>query len=216
MRVLWPIVAYHVAVALSEIELPLDGPPPPIEVLTFLEDAEIRIAKYLSGRPHGVMPSFVPCDGRAVYHGLERIRARGLAPGDDFCEWGAGFGIAACLAAKLGYHAFGIEIEETLVTEAQSLAEDAGLDVQYACGTFIPEGGDHYLDLMGEFEWLKPGGDCGYTLLDYEPDEFDLFFAYPWPGEEDVIEGIFEEYAARGALLLTDHGDEGLRLRRKT
>ena len=201
--------------ALSQIDLPLDGPPPPAEVLNFLEDAEIRIAKYLSRRPHGVMPSFVPCDGRAVYHGLERIRARSLAPGDDFCEWGAGFGIAACLAAKLGYHSFGIEIEESLVSEAMSLAEDAGLDVQYACGTFVPEGGDHYLDLIEEFEWLKAGGDCGYTLLDYEPDEFDLIFAYPWPGEEAVIEGLFEQYAARGALLLTDHGDEGLRLRRK-
>ena len=47
------------------------------------------------------------------------------------------------------------------------------------------------------------------------PDDFDVIFAYPWPGEEDVIMQLFDRYAAVGALLLTYHGIEELRIRRK-
>ena len=39
--------------------------------------------------------------------------------------------------------------------------------------------------------------------------------AYPWPGEEQVIFDLFTDYAAVGALLLTYHGQDGVRLARK-
>ncbi len=35
-----------------------------------------------------------------------------------------------------------------------------------------------------------------------DPDDFDVVFAYPWPGEECLIASLFEKYAAEGALLL--------------
>jgi hypothetical protein len=63
--------------------------------------------------------------------------------------------------------------------------------------------------------WLATTGPDGYDELDAEPDEFDVVFAYPWPGEEQVIFDLFEESAAVGSLLLTYHGQEGLRLQRK-
>ncbi|MCK6459507.1 MAG: hypothetical protein L6Q95_06390 [Planctomycetes bacterium] len=66
-----------------------------------------------------------------------------------------------------------------------------------------------------EFGWLSAGGACGHELLGAAPQDFDLVFAYPWPGEEEVIEGLFERYAGDSALLLTFHGLDGLRLRRK-
>ena len=47
-----------------------------------------------------------------------------------------------------------------------------------------------------------------------EPEEFDLVFAYPWPDEEALIEGLFEGHARAGAMLLTYHADGALRLRR--
>ena len=45
-------------------------------------------------------------------------------------------------------------------------------------------------------------------------EEFDLVFAYPWPDEEALIEGLFEGHARAGAMLLTYHADSTLRLRR--
>ena len=43
----------------------------------------------------------------------------------------------------------------------------------------------------------------------------DVVFSYPWPGEEQVIFDVFEASAAVGALLLTYHGQEGMKLQRK-
>ncbi len=51
--------------------------------------------------------------------------------------------------------------------------------------------------------------------LDLEPEDFDLVYAYPWPGEEKVIFDLFESCASVGALLLTFHSQDGLRLQRK-
>ena len=45
-------------------------------------------------------------------------------------------------------------------------------------------------------------------------EEFDLIFAYPWPGEEDIILSLFERHAARGSVLLSYHGMEGVRAHR--
>ena len=42
-----------------------------------------------------------------------------------------------------------------------------------------------------------------------------MIFAYPWPDEEQLIEALLERHAGEGALLLTNHGGQDLRLRRK-
>ena len=49
-----------------------------------------------------------------------------------------------------------------------------------------------------------------------DPDEVDAVYVYPWPDEERAVSDIFERYAAPGAVLLTYHGGEEFRLRRKT
>ena len=40
-------------------------------------------------------------------------------------------------------------------------------------------------------------------------------FAYPWPGEDDLIANLFERYAAEEALLLTYDQFDSIYLRRK-
>ncbi len=52
--------------------------------------------------------------------------------------------------------------------------------------------------------------------LGLEPTDFDLIFAYPWPGEEQVIYDLFDRFAAAGAVLITYHGVQGMRVQRKT
>ena len=46
-------------------------------------------------------------------------------------------------------------------------------------------------------------------------DDFDVIFAYPWPDEEDVTGVLFERYGAAGALMISHHGGDIYRLRRK-
>jgi hypothetical protein len=166
---------------------------------------------------HGkdAVPGFVPGDFERIYRALESVAESDLAPGDTFCEWGSGFGVVTLLAARLDFNACGIEIHESLVDESRALAERFDLDVEFACGNFVPPGGEGATDVPMEFSWLLAGGPCGHDLLGVDPAEFDVVFAYPWPGEERVIEDLFERYAGEGALLLTFHGHEDLRLRRK-
>ena len=80
---------------------------------------------------------------------------------------------------------------------------------------FVPPGSDDLLAGTGdELEWLRAGGNDGYELVDRDPDEFDLIFAYPWPGEEHIILSLFERHAGRGSVLLSYHGMEGVRAHR--
>jgi len=46
-------------------------------------------------------------------------------------------------------------------------------------------------------------------------DDFGVIFAYPWPDEQRLIGNLFERYAAVGAVLVTHHGGQEFRLRRK-
>jgi hypothetical protein len=46
-------------------------------------------------------------------------------------------------------------------------------------------------------------------------DDFALVYAYPWPGEDDFHEFVFDRYAASGALLMLFCGPNDVRLWRK-
>lgn len=181
-------------------------------VLSLIREGERRVASILERR---TPPGFVCSEFERVGLALQGIVDSNLATGNACCEWGSGLGIVALMAACQGFHACGIEIDSGLVDEANALAGDLGLDVEFVCGTFVPEGGEDLTDVPQEFGWLSAGGACGHDLLGVVPDEFDLVFAYPWPGEEQVIEDLFERFAGDSALLLTFHGLDGLRLRRK-
>jgi hypothetical protein len=186
----------------------------PRAVRLFLSQAEERIDEF---RRAYRIPAFVPSDFVEVYGVLQALATSNLASGDAFCEWGSGFGVVTCLAAMLQFDACGIEIDHALVEAAEQLADDFDLAVEFTCGSFIPEGGDIYADACGfECPWLTTNAASGLVSLGSAPDEFDVIFAYPWPGEERVVENIFEHYAGVGALLLTYHGHEGSRLRRRT
>lgn len=184
----------------------------PPAVLSLIEEAERRVPAILGRR---TAPGFVCSEFEPVGRALQGIVDGDLATGDACCEWGSGLGVVALMAAFLGFDSCGIEIDGDLVDEANALAEDLGLDVEFVCGTFVPPGGEDLTDVPQEFGWLSAGGACGHELLGAAPQDFDLVFAYPWPGEEEVIEGLFERYAGDSALLLTFHGLDGLRLRRK-
>lgn len=199
---------------LVEIELALNEVAIPPNAAQLLADGAQRIAT-LDDKLRTAIPAFVPSDFELVYRALMAIQSRHLATGQRFMEWGSGIGVVTCLAANLGFDALGIEIEPPLVAIAELLAAEHGVAVQFACGSFVPRGAEPRVDRLGEVAWLSTSGADGYDELELEPDDFDVIFAYPWPGEEQVIFDLFADYAAVGTLLLTYHGQDGVRLQRK-
>lgn len=200
---------------LANLELKLSDQPLPPATVALIADARARIDE-LEDKSRAAMPAFVPSDFELAARALAAIRAADLSMGRQFLEWGSGIGTITCLAAQLGYDATGIEIEQPLVDIADRLAAAHDLDAQFHCGSFIPAGEDIELDTPDDFAWLTTDAPTAYDDLDLAPDDFDLIFAYPWPGEEQIIFDLFARHAATGALLLTYHGLEGIRLQRKT
>lgn len=197
---------------LTPVKLKINARPLPAPVTAFLAEADGRIERFASRQVH----AFIPSDYVLVYDALREVAALAVAPGNALCEWGCGMGVVATMGVMLGYEACGIEINHELVDEARALAEDFDQSVEFICGNMIPTGGDRYADsASSEMSWLSMGGHDAYEQLGLDVDDFDAVFAYPWPGEEDVIDNLFEHYAAVGALLITYHGIDGIRIQRK-
>ena len=184
----------------------------PDEVRRFVREGDRRIGQFqVTGR----LPAFVPSDYLGGYRVLKALSAGPLLRGNRFCEWGSGFGVVAGLAAGLDFDAHGIEAEGELVDAARQLAEDFDLAVEFAHGSFVPRGGETRVHKGGAYSWFTTEGDYAYDELGLDPDDFDVIFAYPWPDEEAVTEDLFDHFGGAGAVLVTYHGGNDFRLRRK-
>jgi hypothetical protein len=192
--------------------LPTNKPSLPETIQRFLNEANRRIEQLQSDHH---IPGFVPSDFVSVYAALEVLQSSVLLPGRWFCEWGSGMGVVACLASLVGFDAWGIEIDETLVREARRLAADFDLPVRFVRGSFIPPGAEMAENAERRYAWLTTEERDGYTSLGIDPDEFDVIFAYPWPDEEELTAQLFEKYARQGALLVTYQDSHGIRVQRK-
>jgi protein-L-isoaspartate O-methyltransferase len=191
----------------AEVALP-DG-------VTLLIAEARRLIELMEDEFRAAIPAFVPSDFEAVYRALATIQTARISTGQRFLEWGSGVGAVTCLAAVVGFDAVGIEIESPLVGMAEKLAKQFDIAAQFVCGSFVPYGSEPLVDLAGEVAWLRTDAEDGYGELELDPDDFDVIFAYPWPGEEQVIFDLFQQCAAVGTLLLTNHSQDGLRLQRK-
>ncbi|MFN3165604.1 MAG: hypothetical protein ACE37H_00915 [Phycisphaeraceae bacterium] len=203
--------------ALTRIDLDWQAAPPPNPTAArLIEDAQDRIERFIRARNHREpIPSFVASDFVMVDRALAAVVDGGLAPGRVFCEWGCGFAVVAGLAALQGLDAHAIEIHRDLVDAGDRLMRDHQLDVAIAQGSLVPEDGDAIVDQMAQQAWLLTNEHPAYDELGLDPCDFDLIFAYPWPGEESLIEALFDAFAAEGALLLTYHGMNEIKLQRK-
>ncbi len=54
-----------------------------------------------------------------------------------------------------------------------------------------------------------------YQQLEMELSDFAIVYSYPWPGEDDFHEVVFDRYAERGAVLLQFCGPNDVRPWRK-
>jgi len=185
--------------------------PIPADVQALIDEANVRIAQF---RRSHQMPCFAPSDFERVYEVIRWVEENGIAPGEAFCEWGSGFGVVAAMASMLGFESCGVEIERELVEEARALTSDFGLDVEFIHDTFIPGSGSASLSMLGELEWIETGAPRPH--LEVPPEDFDVFFAYPWPGEEGFFGQLFDALAAKAAILISYRGLEDVQVVRKT
>lgn len=185
------------------------------EVAAFIADAQSRIDAFIESHQANPVNAFVPSNFPLVYRALRQVAEAHLAPGPLFCEWGSGVGVVTCLAKMVGFDACGIEFDADLVAVSENLARDYRLKVDFYRGNLVPHDGQEIAEQVEEFEWLAVGGPDPYDEMDLDIDDFDVIFAYPWPGEEGVVEQLFDRFAADGALLMTYNGSENIRLFRR-
>jgi len=199
---------------LANVELTPQKMDIPAVVAALLADAQ-QCIDALDDTIRVEIPAFVPSDFELVHFALCEIHASNLATGRRFIEWGSGIGVVTCLAACVGFDAAGIEIEPKLIAIAKKIADEHEIAADFVCGSFIPDGVVPRVDWTDGVAWLSTTGIDGHKELELDPDDFDVVFAYPWPGEEQVIFDLFADTASVGALLLTYHGIDGVKLQRK-
>ncbi|QDU58213.1 methyltransferase domain-containing protein [Aeoliella mucimassa] len=187
----------------------------PQQMVRLLNDADDRIESFQFEHRDKPVAAFVPSDFVLAYQALVAIATSNMAAGRRFVEWGSGVGVVTCLAASLGFDAVGIEIEPELVDLSRELADDHGIDADFAAGSFVPNDEVDLFDMSGDFNWVRTDAPSAYEEIDLEIDDFDLVYCYPWPGEEALSEELFAECGSTGALLLSFHGRDGMKLRRR-
>lgn len=205
--------------ALREIELQWAVTTAPDVVARFIAEADKRYDRFWQGQGRRRFPRYVPSEPAQVYAALSRIAEGELLLGRVFCEWGSGFGVATGLAALLGFEAHGIEIEDQLVDHARALHGDSGINATILHGSYLPEGytsysawgGDQLVeDASSNYDANDRAFSPRYEGMGYDLDEIDLFFTYPWPGEQEMMLDLFDTLAGDGALLLAYYGDSNL------
>jgi len=150
----------------------------------------------------------VHADYRHVARALAHLR-----PGAQrFLEWGSGVGTISIMADMFGYEAFGIERDARLVTRAEALAERFESRANFAVGSYVPS------DLQDDPEFQNADfltsteGEPAYEELGERLADFDMIYAFPWPGEEELHLEIMRRCARPGSLLLLYASTDGIRL----
>ena len=149
--------------------------------------------------------AFVAADYDAVRRALLVHRA----PGARFLEWGSATGVIAIMADMVGFEAYGIELDASLVTTARALATRFASHAQFVAGSFLPTG---YKRLGGDDESETIGdGPSGYLQLGRALDDFDVVFGYPWDDDAPLMHDLMRQYGRPDALLLLNDTARGVR-----
>ena len=209
---------------LEEIDLHLNQNDIPLDVKNFLVEADRRIDELFDTERNRKVPRFIPSNAELLYMHLSAIISEDLCLGNNYCEWGSGYGVGTCLASMLGFESFGIEIEPSLVDASRTLAEESNIEVTILETDYMPEGFECY-EGSGGAELIRPENyvlgsnqsmDITYDGMSVNLDEIDVFFVYPWPGEQEFMQEFFEAVACDGAVCLMYLGDDEFGLYRKS
>lgn len=153
---------------------------------------------------------YVSADYQAIFDQLRGLRGRVTS----VLEWGSGLGVVSIMASRLGFEAYGIEVESKLVHLAENLATKYEAKPTFAVGSFIPTEFIEDPSRGIEFGRTSTSSASAYEELDLELQDFDLIYAFPWPDEHAIYRRILRQYAADNALYLRYDAREGLSLSR--
>ena len=186
----------------------------PDEVTAMLAEAEQRCDAFFEAGLDRRYPRYLPSNPEKVFAAIATLKESGILRGKVFCEWGSGFGIATCMASLIGFEAYGIEIEDGLVKLSTELARDLSIPAEYLCTSYLPEGYEECEGIGGKDLLPPQATTSGGAIIDttplydgLDPGEVDLFFVYPWPGQEEFMMDLFDEVASEDAILLIYQAD---------
>ena len=201
---------------LERVELPssLDKLPIPRETESWIADAQRRIEAFQDCWEKSHIEQFVAADYALVYQTLAWLRQTQSLIGNRIIEWGCGFAVVSALASQLGWDVIGVEAEQVLLDQADKTIASWRTSVQLINGNFLPPGAETLSD-DPTLPSLGHDAPNAYELLDMDLDDFAIVYAYPWPGEDDFHEAVFDRYAAPGALLVLFCGPHDMRVWRK-
>lgn len=176
-----------------------------------LQEARKRIEAFQDRWDQPQLEQYVPADFPLLYQTLGWVIESQPLTGNRFLEWGCGFAVVSALASTFGMDTVGIEAEPALLAQAKQLIADWAAEVELVGGDFLPTGADSLAD-----DPLLPSlchqAENAYSSIQLDLDDFDLVYGYPWPGEEQFHQDVFERHARLGALLLQFCGPNDLRL----
>ncbi len=155
---------------------------------------------------------YVSADYVEVYQELLKLKDQV----DTVLEWGSGLGVVTIMASRLGFQAYGIEVEPVLVEYSQELAERYGPDAQFAAGSFIPDDYQWGVELPGNPSRTETDSRAAYDELDMQPHDFDLIYAYPWPDEHGLYLDIIRNHGGENTLFMSFDAREGVSITRKS
>ena len=154
-------------------------------------------------RERGFHP-FIAADYDVVRRALMQYRA----PGQRFLEFGSATGVITIMADLMGFEAYGIELDRSLVNTARDLAARHSSRAQFVAGSFLPAG----YHFQSRFTDSVPGLDTsGYLQLGKALDDFDVVFGYPWNNEDAMMLDVMKRYGSPDALLLLHDTNAGVR-----
>lgn len=179
-----------------------------------IDMANERIEAFLLA-DDSVTENFIPCDFHLFDQTLRWIDENQLMRGPRFCELGSGFGVTSLLASLRGMNSVGVEVEPKLVEQANKLTDELGLKARFFCGSFVPRSLSEMIEPSPRMQRFTTHVEDLLESMKVGLDAFDLFFAFPWPGQQSFYEAVFDSVAKQSALLLSYHGSNGMRLARK-
>ena len=202
---------------LTRIQIPssVDSTPIPSELAARITSARSEIEAFQDRWDRPQIEQFVAADYHLVYQCLNWTLQFQPRLGQRFLEWGSGFSIVSAIAAELGLNSFGIEAERDLLAMGRKTIETWNVSVELVEGNFLPPGAAQLSD-DPMLPSLSHDVADAYQKIGLDLDDFALVYAYPWPGEDDFHEFVFDRYAASGALLMLFCGPNDVRLWRKT
>jgi predicted O-methyltransferase YrrM len=166
----------------------------------------IRYRTDLFARPKEATREFVQSPPWLAEHIMQGIASKILPqPPASVLDLGCGNGYAAVLFAAHGYRAHGIDLQESLVERAQRASEelarqDVIVPARFAIGNYLPSD-VRKRSAKAPHVLLEETVDP-YSSLGKRPEEFDLFFVYPFPNQMESVFDLFMSSARPGAYLM--------------